>query len=83
MQLTVDIPEPIYRDLEEQAQRESKSVADLVVERAAGPLSSASLHSRAGRGQVHLPLIPGEPGSMMIPDEGLNKFMFSTNHEPA
>ena len=82
MQLTVDIPEPLYSEMSSQAQRESKSVEEVFIQRAAsGQVGNSETHVKSGR--VKLPLIiGGEPGPLLHPGVvNLNDFMFATDDE--
>jgi hypothetical protein len=71
MQLIVDIPEPVYRDLEAQAQRERKSPAEVLIERAtAGRADSTSEPAVVKRGRISVPLIHSDDPGSFDPGEG-------------
>ena len=79
MQVTLDIPEARYREFEERAVRQHRPVADVVL--------SEVLRSETGeefrqRMKDRYPLIKSDrPGSMKIPEDGFNDFMFATDDE--
>jgi hypothetical protein len=82
MQLTIDIPEPLYIEMRSQAQRESKSVEEVFIQRAAsGQVGNSETHMKSGR--IKLPLIVGgDPGPLLhVGVVNLNDFMFATDDE--
>jgi hypothetical protein len=62
MRTTVDIPDPLYRQLKSRAAREGCSVKDLILRGVEGELQ---LPRKAGRKRIVLPLITSKkPGSL-------------------
>jgi hypothetical protein len=65
MRTTVDIPDPIYRQLKVRAAREGSSVKKLLL-RGAEELLRGNSHKPSGK-RVKLPIIPSKrPGTMRI-----------------
>lgn len=70
MQVTIDIPEAVYREIEQQAQRERKSAADVLLERARAGAPSAEAVVPAKRGRITVPLISSDQPGSFDPGEG-------------
>lgn len=82
MQVTIDIPEPVYRELESQARAARTSLQDLLAERAVGLARGAAEASSSPSQKVQLPLITGgEPGPLLLNGTNLNDMMFMTDDE--
>jgi hypothetical protein len=82
MQVTIDIPEPVYRELESQARAARTSLQDLLAERAVGLARGATEASSSPSQKVQLPIIRGgEPGPLLLNGTNLNDIMFMTDDE--
>jgi hypothetical protein len=64
MRTTVDIPDPLYRELKSRAAREGCSVKELILRGVEGELQVAR---KTRRKRISLPLIPSKkPGTLEI-----------------
>lgn len=72
MRTTVDIPDPIYRELKSQAAIEGRSVKDLVLQRVVAPEDA-----RSGVPQkLKFPAIKAKkPGSLKLGAEGVYEYI--------
>jgi hypothetical protein len=72
MRTTVDIPDPIYRELKSQAALEGRSVKELILRRVTQPAREAG----ARRKKIKFPAIKGKnPGSLKLGPEGVYEYI--------
>jgi hypothetical protein len=72
MRTTVDIPDPIYRELKSEAEREGRSVKELILRRVTRPASSRS----GPREKIKFPAIKAKrPGSLKLGPEGVYAYI--------
>jgi len=72
MRTTIDIPDPIYRDLKSQAALEGRSVKELVLRRITRSAEDAAHQPR----KIKFPAIPSKnPGSMKLGPEGVYEYI--------
>ena len=71
MQVTIDIPEPLYREIEDQAEREHRSLDEVAVDRM--ERSSTELPKL---GRLSYPLLKSKnPGSLRLGEEGVYEYI--------
>jgi len=69
MRTTVDIPDPLYRELKSKAAKEGRSVKDLILR---GVESELQKRKTARNRRITSPLVPSnEPGTLNIDNEGI------------
>jgi hypothetical protein len=69
MRTTVDIPDPLYRELKSKAALEGRSVKELILRGVEGELQKVK---PAKHRRIASPLIPSkEPGTLNIDNEGI------------
>jgi len=72
MRTTVDIPDPIYRELKSDAALEGRSVKELILRRVARPVSGET----PGRRKMKFPAIKAKnPGSLKLGPEGVYEYI--------
>jgi hypothetical protein len=72
MRTTIDIPDPIYRDLKSQAALEGRSVKELVLRRITRPADEADNLSK----KIMFPAIRSKnPGSLKLGPEGVYEYI--------
>jgi hypothetical protein len=75
MRTTVDIPDPIYRQLKSRAALEGRSVKELILHGVEAELNGGS--QRASGDRVKLPLIKSrKPGSLKLTSAQINEILF-------
>ncbi len=69
MRTTVDIPNPLYRQLKARAASEGRSVKELIIQ---GVQSELRGRERARRGKIRLPIVPSRrPGAVRLDNASL------------
>jgi len=69
MRTTVDIPNPLYRQLKARAASEGRSVKELILQ---GVQSELRGRERARRGKIRLPIVPSrQPGAVRLDNASL------------
>ncbi|MBV8672170.1 MAG: hypothetical protein JOZ33_01940 [Acidobacteriaceae bacterium] len=69
MRTTVDIPDPLYRELKSKAALEGRTVKELILRSVEEQLGK---HTTQPRRRITVPLVPSsEPGSLNIDNEGI------------
>jgi hypothetical protein len=72
MHLTLDIPEPLYREIEDQAAREHRSLDEVVVDR----MERISIEAPVKLGRLSYPLLKSKnPGSLKLGEEGIYEYV--------
>jgi hypothetical protein len=72
MRTTIDIPDPIYRDLKSQAALQGRSVKELVLIRITRPADETIEQP----GKIKFPAIPSKnPGSLKLGPEGVYEYI--------
>jgi hypothetical protein len=72
MRTTVDIPDPIYRELKSQAALEGRSVKEVILQRVAPPLRGDA----EGKKKLQFPAIKSKnPGSLKLGPEGVYEYI--------
>jgi hypothetical protein len=72
MRTTVDIPDPVYRELKSDAAREGRSVKELILQR----VTSAPREATAERRKFKFPAIKAKnPGSLKLGPEGVYEYI--------
>jgi predicted CopG family antitoxin len=72
MRTTVDIPDPVYRELKSQAAMEGRSVKDLILRRVVRPAQNAAVQ----RKKIKFPAIKAKnPGSLKLGREGVYEYI--------
>ena len=72
MRTTVDIPDPIYRELEQEAGLEGRTVKELILERVLRPVERDSEE----RQRLTFPAIQAKhPGSLKLGPEGVYEYI--------
>jgi len=75
MRTTVDIPDPIYRELKSQAALEGRSVKELILQRVARPLQHASTDPAHPK-KIKFPAVESKnPGSLKLGAEGVYEYI--------
>ena len=81
MQVTIDIPEPMYRELEDRATRQHRPLADVVIGEVLRVETDEEFKLRM---KNRYPLIRnGQPGGLQVTEEGFNDLMIATDDELA
>ncbi len=77
MRTTVDIPDPIYRELKARAAREDRSVKELILQSVAVTLrSDPSTAKPKPKRNLSLPVIHSKnPGSLRLGPEGVYEYI--------
>jgi hypothetical protein len=72
MRTTIDIPDPIYRDLKSQAALQGRSVKELVLRRITRPADDIGERPK----KITFPAIPSKnPGSLKLGPEGVYEYI--------
>jgi hypothetical protein len=72
MRTTIDIPDPIYRDLKSQAALEGRSVKELVLRRITRPAEDGGNQPK----KITFPAVPSKnPGSLKLGQEGVYEYI--------
>jgi hypothetical protein len=72
MRTTLDIPDPVYRELKSQAALEGRSIKELVLRR----VTRTSEEDGASRGKIKFPAIRAKnPGSLKLGTEGVYEYI--------
>ena len=75
MRTTVDIPDPIYRELKIRAATEGKTVKELILEGVAARLRRSKPKEKL-EGRPRLPVIRSKnPGSLKLGEEGVYEYI--------
>ncbi|HEX3469609.1 MAG TPA: ribbon-helix-helix protein, CopG family [Silvibacterium sp.] len=71
MRTTVDIPDPLYRELKSKAAMEGRSVKELILRSVEGELRPpAKSRQKRSRQKIHLPILKSkEPGTLNLDNE--------------
>jgi hypothetical protein len=74
MRTTVDIPDPLYRELKEEAARKGTSVKQILLESVVARRARAE--SKAPRAKLRFPLVTSkQPGSLRLGEEGVYEYI--------
>jgi hypothetical protein len=74
MRTTVDIPDPIYRELKERAAREGTSVRQIIVESILS--HREQMRAPGNRKKLKFPLVVSkQPGSLNLGEEGVYEYI--------
>jgi len=75
MRTTIDIPDPIYREIRVRAASEGKTMRDLILDGVALRLRSQEAPSKQ-RGRFRIPVIQSKnPGSLKLDEEGVYEYI--------
>lgn len=73
MRTTVDIPDPIYRELKVHAATEGTTIREIILE---GVQERLRNRKPKAKGRVRLPVIRSKnPGSLILGDEGVYEYI--------
>jgi hypothetical protein len=75
MRTTVDIPDPVYREIKVRAATEGTTIREIILEGLDLWLRTRPI-SRKPRGKFQLPIIPSKrPGSLKLGEEGVYEYI--------
>jgi hypothetical protein len=75
MRTTIDIPDPVYREIKVRAATEGTTIREIILEGVDLRLRNSSA-SRKPPGKFQLPVIPSKrPGSLKLGEEGVYEYI--------